>query len=173
MSFISRNHPQQVGLRGALDPVDDRAITPEDFAPLNAEFRFTVDAAASDGNHRLPRYWTKERSGLEADWTGERVWCNPPYSNIMSWVEKAWNERFAEVVVMLLPANRTEQKWWQENIEPRRDRELRLTTRFLRGRMRFLAAGTTAIVPNMRPPFGCVLCIWESPEARRQRELPL
>ena len=96
---------------------------------------------------------------------GERVWCNPPYSKIEPWVAKANAETVAgcPLVVMLLPANRCEQGWWQRHIEPTRDRAgSRLTTEFLPGRLRFLRPGQTEIRPNERPPFGCVLAIWEA-----------
>lgn len=64
---------------------------------------------------------------------------------------------------MLLPANRTEQQWWQLLVEPYRDRPgSPLTVRFLPGRMRFLKPGQTAVGPNQRPPFGCVLLVWDA-----------
>ncbi len=62
---------------------------------------------------------------------------------------------------MLLPANRTEQGWWQRHIEPYR-RVGSLTVEFLPGRMRFLKPGQSEIKPNERPPFGCCLVIWEA-----------
>lgn len=63
---------------------------------------------------------------------------------------------------MLLPANRTEQSWWQLMVEPFRDRaDSPLSTEFLKGRIRFLKPGQTAVGPNQRPPFGCVLLIWQ------------
>jgi phage N-6-adenine-methyltransferase len=140
--------------------IDDRATTPEDFGPLDERFHFTIDAAASPHNTKCQRFWTIEDDGLEQSWSGERVWCNPPFSNIAPWVRKAWDEFDAEMVVMLLPANRTEQGWWQEQIEPYRDRGSRLTVEFLPGRMRFIAPGADRIGTNERPPFGCCLLIW-------------
>lgn len=92
------------------------------------------------------------------------MWCNPPYSSIGPWVEKAHAEMAAgcELVVMLLPANRTEQGWWQDHVEPYRlDGTLRVE--FLRGRLRFIKKGQTEVKPNERPPFGCCLLIWEAP----------
>lgn len=72
------------------------------------------------------------------------MWCNPPYSNCGEWVEKAWAEQEAELVVMLLPANRTEQKWWQEMVEPFRDRpDSPLRTEFIAGRIRFITAAAS------------------------------
>lgn len=160
VGFKARNHPQQK----ASAKVDDRAITPEDFAPLHARFRFTIDAAASASNARLERYWTAEDDALAQSWSGERVWCNPPYSSIEPWLIKAWlawrEPVRPEIIVVLLPANRTEQGWWQRHIELHR-RSGYLSIEFLPGRMRFLRAGADRIKPNERPPFGCCLAIWE------------
>lgn len=161
VGFKAKNHPQQV----ARDDVDDRAIRVEDFGPLHERFRFTIDAAASSTNARLPRYWTKDDDALERSWAGERVWCNPPYSNIEPWVVKAWGESVsAGVIVMLLPANRTEQGWWQRHVETTRDRALTLLrVEFLPGRMRFDRPGAVIGPKGDRPPFGCCLLIWGKP----------
>jgi phage N-6-adenine-methyltransferase len=164
VGFRSRNHPQQVGTRGSRPDVDDRAITRADFAPLHERFRFTVDAAASKENARLPRYWTAQDDALSLPWDGERVWCNPPYShpNLEAWTAAAWDKHTAAgLIVMLVPANRTEQQWWQRNVEPFRDRSLGLRTEFLPGRIRFLLPGQLLIGPDERPPFGCCLLIWQ------------
>ena len=165
VGYRARNHPQQAARRGADPAVDDRAITMEDFAPLNARFRFTVDAAATAANARLERFWTAEDDALSRSWAGERVWCNPPYShpNLERWVLKAWAEHRQGVplVVMLAPANRTEQQWWQRWIEPARDKGLGLRCEFLPGRIRFLRNGQAEIGPNERPPFGCCLLVWQ------------
>jgi phage N-6-adenine-methyltransferase len=158
----ARNHPQQVGSRGANPDVDDRATTGEDFARFAARFGgFTVDAAAAAHNAKCERYWDEAANGLEQSWAGERVWCNPPYSNIRPWIERAWAESRAALVVMLLPANRTEQGWWQDLVEPFRDRPgSPLTVEFLPGRMRFINRGKTSVGANERPPFGCCLLVW-------------
>lgn len=122
VGFHARNHRQQVGRRGADPLVDDRATTRETFALLHERFRFTVDVAASAHNAKLPRFYSIEDDGLAQSWAGERVWCNPPYSLIEPWIEKAHAETDAELIVLLLPANRTEQGWWQRQVEPFRDR---------------------------------------------------
>lgn len=162
VGFKAQNHPQQ----RAKDTVDDRAIKAEDFAPLHERFRFTIDAAASADNARLPRYWTREDDALSKSWHGERVWCNPPYSNIRPWVEHAhrqWSGEWpADLIVMLLPANRTEQAWWQDLIEPSRDGRVpdSCHVEFLRGRMRFDRPNAVIGSKGDRPPFGCCLVIW-------------
>lgn len=156
LGFQAQNHPQQ----DAQDRVDDRKTPEEVFAPLHEQYEFTVDVAAAEHNALLPRFFDRESDGLGQSWEGERVWCNPPYSDIRPWIEKTWREK-AELVVMLLPANRTDQSWWQELVEPYRDRTgspLKVT--FLSGRIRFLAPRATVVPPNSRPPFGCCLLTW-------------
>ena len=163
MSFVARNHPQQVHARGARDDIDDRGTTPEIFDPLNGRFCFTLDVAAAAHNAKCAHFYDRDADGLTSPWGGHRVWCNPPYSSIEPWVRKAWAEVDAELVVMLLPANRTEQRWWQELVEPHRDRPgSRLRTEFLSGRLRFImhGRGHVDVRPNERPPFGCCLLIW-------------
>jgi phage N-6-adenine-methyltransferase len=164
VGYRARNHPQQVRSSGPMREVDDRATTLEDFGPLNVRFGFTVDAAASAANAKCERFWTVADDGLAQPWAGERVWCNPPYShpNIGRWIRKAWAEGDAALIVMLLPANRTEQTWWQAAVEPFRDRpDGYLRTEFLPGRMRFIQPGQLVIGANERPPFGCCLLIWD------------
>lgn len=175
VGFKGKNHPQQTRYAGSNRDVDDRALPIDDFAKLNERFQFTVDAASSIENRKLDRHWTVEDDGLAQSWAGERIYCNPPYSSIGPWVAKAWLERNAQLIVMLLPANRTEQRWWMQGIEPFRDRHGSvLTVEFLPGRLRFLKRGQKEIQPNERPPFGCVLCIWNwqcGPDPHPQRSL--
>lgn len=162
VGFAANNHPQQTDKRGALDHVDDRGTPPEVFDPLHARFRFTLDACALSHNAKLDRFFTPEQDGLSQSWREERVWCNPPFSNIRPWIEKAWKGD-AELVVMLVPANRTEQGWWQDLVEPFRDAGRPLRVEFIRGRTRFIrhGRGQDSVGPNERPPFGCCLLIWE------------
>ena len=165
VGFKAKNHPQQA----VKDHVDDRRTPRSLFDPLHAEYLFTVDAAASPGNEMIPRYWTREDDALSKEWGAERVWCNPPYSKLEPWVRKAWYAMYDErcgLIVMLLPANRCEQKWWQHWIEPYRDRTpdnygITLKTRFLPGRLRFDWPADRAVPPKGdRPPFGCVILTW-------------
>lgn len=123
-----------------VEDVDDRATPAHIFDPLHAKYDFTIDVAASPENAKLLRYYTRETNGLIRPWAGERVWCNPPYSDIPSWVRKAVQETAngCPLVVLLLPANRTEQKWWHELIEPHRDRPgSGIATQFVQRRIAF------------------------------------
>lgn len=157
--FKITNHPQQVAKRGAKDSVDERITPLSLFHDLNMRFRFTLDVAATAENAKCVEFFDREKNGLIQSWAGHRVWCNPPYSDITPWVERAWDEgRMAECVVMLLPANRTEQKWWQKLVEPHRERWVR--TEFLPGRINFGVPGNEEGKWHSSAPFGCVLLIW-------------
>lgn len=82
------------------------------FDALDEEFNFTLDPCATDENHKCAKYYTKEQDGLNQSWEGERVFCNPPYGNLIGlWMEKAYTESRNALVVMLIPA-RPETKWW-------------------------------------------------------------
>jgi phage N-6-adenine-methyltransferase len=158
--FKARNHPQQTARRGANPAGDDRATAPEVFAEFERRFGgFSIDVAALPRNAKCKRFYSPADDGLAQSWDGERVWCNPPYSSIEPWVAKAWASA-AELVVMLVPANRTEQGWWQRHVEPHRDRSHRFRVEFLPGRMRFIGHDADGIRPNERPPFGVCLLIW-------------
>lgn len=162
VGFKITNHPQQVGVRGAKDSVDERITPDKVFLPLETEFGFTLDAAANQRNAKAAKFYDLFSSGLSQSWQDERVWCNPPYSAIRPWVEKAWAEHHAgcPLIVMLLPANRTEQGFWQDMIEPHRDGRGPLETRFYRSRFNFGLPDNPEGKFNSSPPFGCVLVIW-------------
>ena len=61
------------------------------FDALDAEFHFTLDPCASPGNAKCGKFYTIADNGLEQDWAGETVFCNPPYGRaIYDWVFKCW-----------------------------------------------------------------------------------
>ena len=163
MSFVSRNHPQQVAQRGALDDVDDRRTPPDLLAEcmeLAGVDAFDLDVAANDYNSVAPHWYDLGCNGLDCEWTG-RVWCNPPYSDIRPWVEKAVDSYpQCDLIAMLLPANRTEQAWWQDLIEPGRRNSNWPYVCFLRGRRRFDRPGWEKPAKGDRPPFGLCLVVW-------------
>jgi phage N-6-adenine-methyltransferase len=160
--FKAQNHQQQLVARGPRLDVDERITEPAWFAALDRRFHFTIDVAALARNTKCERFYSPDDNGLDQPWAGERVWCNPPFSSIEPWVVKAWAEVDAPLIVMLVPANRTEQPWWQELVEPHRDGGGRLSVEFLAGRIRFLLPGQVTPAANTRPPFGCALLIWSS-----------
>lgn len=168
---IAEMAPRVEPLALELQDDDDRETPASVFDPLEAEFAFTIDVASSHRNAKCLRHCTVEgmflgsvllrtEHGLTANWDGERVWCNPPFSEPRAWIECAWDSR-ADVVVMILPNNRDEQRWWQELIEPYRDRVGSiLTTRNLPRRRGFISRVNGEPVVGKSPPFGLVVCIW-------------
>lgn len=138
---------------------------------------FDLDVAACAESHWADRYYTKADDGLLMLWDAGRIWCNPPYSDIAPWVTKAWaeiNAGRAEVIAMLLPAIKTEQPWWQRDVEPYRDGRgsERLSTFFVPGRTSFARPGSGG-VGQSGAPFGCVLLVWRPrvslPEPKKHR----
>ena len=75
---------------------------------------------------------------------GQSVFCNPPYSDIGAWVEKAYREAMQDntVVVLLIPS-RTDTKYFHDFIYHRSE------IRFVRGRLKFGEAVHNAPFPSM------------------------
>jgi len=66
---------------------------PEVFNNFDVKYHFVCDVAASDTNHLCDKYFTESNSALDVTWresanSGDFVFCNPPYSNPLPWVEK-------------------------------------------------------------------------------------
>ena len=95
--------------------------TPQDFFnKLNAQYHFTLDPCSSNTNAKCLKHYTEQDNGLEQDWGGEVVFCNPPYSRKGGqdlWVKKCYEESLKPntTVVALLPA-RTDTKRFHQYI---------------------------------------------------------
>jgi phage N-6-adenine-methyltransferase len=153
--------PMRNGSQGEMMSLEkDTRLTPSElFDEWNSIYEFDLDVAADDRNAKCSQYFTAENDGLAQSWSGYKVWCNPPYSEIPKWVSKAHNEIGAKVICMLIPANRTEQPFWQDLIEPYRDKGERLRTVFIPKRIRFIHPETGQMGS---PMFGCVMLVWEN-----------
>ena len=131
--------------RGLYTSNSDEWETPQDFFDrLNEEFHFTLDPCSTDDNAKCEKHYTKEQDGLSQDWTGETVWCNPPYGReIKKWIEKCyWHGYYGGTAVMLLPA-RTDTKVFHEYIYGQAE------IRFIRGRLHFNGSKWSAPFPSM------------------------
>lgn len=106
------------------------------FEKMNELYQYTIDAAASPENALLPRYYTREQDGLAQDWTGEKVWVNPPFEKIAPWVEKA-NLREAAHTTLFIPA-RCDRPWFADIIEDGGADAID----FIQSRVRFVGART-------------------------------
>jgi site-specific DNA-methyltransferase (adenine-specific) len=128
----------------------DEWSTPQDlFDALHAEFNFSLDPCAVECNCKLSFFFSPELDGLFQPWTRERVFMNPPYSNIRAWMAKANAEsKKGATVVCLVPA-RTDTRWFHESAVGHE-------IRFIKGRLKFGGAKASAPFPScivvMRPP---------------------
>lgn len=119
--------------------------TPQAFYDqLNQEFGFTLDPCALPDNAKCAKFFTPEDDGLAQDWSGERVFCNPPYGRkIAAWVKKCHDEaQKGALVVMLIPA-RTDTSYFHDYIYHKAE------IRFVRGRLKFGNAEQGAPFPSM------------------------
>jgi DNA N-6-adenine-methyltransferase (Dam) len=105
---------------------NDSYATPEYlFHALNDEFDFSLDPCPLNPD------WPKTGiDGLQLDWNGQVVFCNPPWSDIMPWVNKALTSKC--LTVFLLPA-RTDTAWFHKLYASR------AVIRFFRKRVHFIA----------------------------------
>jgi len=120
--------------------------TPQDFFnKINKEFGFTLDPCATKKTAKCKKFYTEKDNGLEKDWGGEIVFCNPPYgSAIKHWVEKCHNEAKKKntKVVMLIPA-RTDTIYFHEYIYHKSK------IKFIKGRLKFGDSKNSAPFPSM------------------------
>ena len=142
---------------GGTNPVE-WATPPHIFKVLHEEFDFSLDVAASDAQHVLPRYFTAADDGLSKSWAGERCYMNPPYGRDMNkWIEKANYETMDKcpLVVGLLPV-RASTKWFHNHVLPNAE------IRFIKGRLKF---GAKKADKKLSPaPFASMVVIWRNLE---------
>ncbi|WP_052977192.1 DNA N-6-adenine-methyltransferase [Shigella sonnei] len=79
------------------------------FKNLHREFIFSLDGAATEHDTLLPRF-TDDIS--RQSWVSEKVFCNPPYSDIPSFLLKASE---ADLVAFLIP-HRANTSYWLRHI---------------------------------------------------------
>lgn len=121
----------------------DEWETPQDlFDKLDQEFHFTLDVCASIYNKKCNKYFTINEDALYQDWSGNNIWCNPPYSNISSFVKKCSESK--ELCVVLVPA-RTDTRWFHEYCYNKENVEIR----FIKGRLKFNNSKNSAPFPSM------------------------
>ena len=134
--------------------VDDTWTTPPKFFnDVNAEFGFTLDAAALKGSTLVPDNWygpdhddLDRRDALVRDWAedsnGGPVWLNPPYGRgINAWVAKAYEESKKGITVVCLVPARTDTNWWWDSC-------VHHEIRFIKGRLKFGDGKNSAPFPS-------------------------
>lgn len=59
------------------------------------QIEFALDACADELNYKCDNYYDEEANGLLSPWI-DNTFCNPPYSNIPPWCDKALEECIQE-----------------------------------------------------------------------------
>jgi len=129
----------------------DQWATPADvYSALDAEFHFDFDPCPLNG-------LTDGRSPLFSEWSGKRVFCNPPYGpEIPKFLARAGE---AKLAVYLIPA-RTDTRWFHDDVLPKA-KEIR----FIKGRLKFGDAKNSA-------PFPSMVVVYESPILDEEEVIP-
>jgi len=113
---------------------------------------FDLDpCSGAESRSIAPETYTAEDDGLARRWFGS-VWCNPPYSDVADWIEKARVESRREpvdVVLVLVPA-RTSTKWFHKFAATA------TAICFIEGRLSFGDATNSAPFPSMLLAFGAI-----------------
>ena len=140
MSLVRRALTSTVSTPGVTPGARDDWQTPAWlFGALDLEFRFTLDAAATEETAMVRNsFLGPEEDGLRCSWggRGSTVWLNPPYGRAVGeWVAKARQESERGAVVVVLIFSRTDTAWWHEHAMRAAE------VRFIRGRLRFLQDG--------------------------------
>lgn len=121
-------------------------FTPPDlFDEISAKYGpFTLDVAADSLNTKCVEYFTAEQDGLKQSWRG-RVWCNPPYRDLIKWVRKAYEETLSgrcQIAVLLLPAH-TSTAWFHDYALPFAE------LYWVRGKRKFGGQKDRALMPSV------------------------
>ncbi len=115
---------------------------PDFFAPLHAEFGFTLDVCATPENAKCSRFYTRAEDGLRQSWVPEICWMNPPYGRgINQWIAKAYQSAHAGATVVCLVKATTDTKWWHTYA-------VYAEIRFVVGRLTFVGAKDQAPFPS-------------------------
>ena len=132
--------------KGLYTSNSEEWATPQDFFDrLDEEFHFTLDPCSTDENAMCRKHFTREQNGLAQDWTGETVFCNPPYGReIWKWCRKCYEHAMSGggTAVMLVHA-RTDTAWFHGWVYGKAE------IRFIRGRLHFGGSKWNAPFPSL------------------------
>ncbi|HBQ4515109.1 TPA: DNA methylase [Escherichia coli] len=121
------------------------------FRNLHREFSFSMDGAATEHDALLPRFTDDIHN---QSWVGERVFCNPPYSDTKTFLVKASE---ADLAVFLIPY-RPQTIYWLKHIFTN---PLCHEIRILHRAVKYLPpAGHNGLV--IRSPFASAIVIFKS-----------
>lgn len=127
------------------------------FRNLHHEFGFSMDGAATKHDALLPRFTDDIHN---QSWVGERVFCNPPYSDIPSFLLKSSE---ADLAVFLIPY-RPQTIYWLKHIFTN---PLCHEIRILHRAVKYLPpAGHNGLV--VRAPFPAALVVFRKEPRRHE-----
>jgi len=145
---------QQIKLFGSKN--SDEWETPQGlYEELDEEFAFDLDASATSTNFKHKNYYSIQDDALAQPWDGV-VWCNPPYSKIKAFLNKAHEELRngnCKAVVFLTFSN-TDTAWFHDYVLGKAE------IRFIRGRLKFKGMNKEGKLVNnsaMRPSMLAIL----------------
>jgi site-specific DNA-methyltransferase (adenine-specific) len=131
------------------------------FHALDREFGFTLDPCSDGANAKCRKHYTLLENGLRRDWGTETVFLNPPYSECLAWMQKAYGAAQLGATVVCLVPSRTDTEWWHAYA-------MKGEIRFLRRRLRFGDAKSNAPFPSavvVFRPQAFVLTAWDPDQA--------
>lgn len=142
--------------------------TPQGFYDkLNKTFGpFTLDPCSNGQNNKTDNYFTQEQDGLSQDWSGNKVFMNPPYGrSIKDWLRKAYMEgqKPNTTVVCLIPA-RTDTKYWHDYVMKAQ------AVYFVKGRLKFGDSNNSAPFPSAVIVFTSALSPFDTIMGAMERE---
>ncbi|HCP3276311.1 TPA: helix-turn-helix domain-containing protein [Escherichia coli] len=125
------------------------------FHNLHREFNFSLDGAATEHDALLPRFTDDIHN---QSWVGERVFCNPPYSDTKTFLVKAPE---ADLAVFLIPYRPHTSYWLRHIYSNNHCHEIRILHRAVK----YLPpAGHNGL--TIRSPFASAIVIFKS-ESRK------
>jgi site-specific DNA-methyltransferase (adenine-specific) len=128
---------------------DEWATDPKLFAALDKLFHFSLDPCATPENAKCKLFYTRVDDGLALDWSGLRVFCNPPYGRgIGKWVRKCYESSLDGALVVLLVPSRTDTNWFHTWVQDKAE------IHFMKGRQRFSNAMVNAPFPSLIAIYG-------------------
>jgi hypothetical protein len=86
------------------------------FDRLHERFQFTLDPASCEEAYKGVPYFTKEEDGLRQDWTGNAVFCNPPFNLSKEFLDKCVHSKLRPSV-FYVPV-RPETRYWHTLVWP-------------------------------------------------------
>ncbi|BBJ91974.1 hypothetical protein ECGSH8M2_025110 [Escherichia coli] len=127
------------------------------FRNLHREFSFSLDGAATEHDTLLPRFTDDIHN---QSWDGERVFCNPPYSDTKTFLAKASE---ADLAVFLIPYRPHTTYWLRHIYSNNHCHEIRILHRAVK----YLPpAGHNGLV--IRSPFASAIVIFKSEPRRHE-----